>query len=81
MADKGCKTRPKRTCAVLDEVGRGKGYKLALFDPRTDNLDSFLISDADGCRTTKKRGEATTFKDMGEVEAAVNKCRALPCPP
>jgi hypothetical protein len=82
MSDKSCKVeKPKKPCAVLDEVGPGKGYKLALFDPKTDRLQSFLVSDAEGCRTTKKREDATTFASIKEVEAAINKCRALPCPP
>ena len=79
---KSCKVgAPRKPCAVLDEVGPGKGYKLALFDPKTDKLQSFLVSDAGGCRTTKSREEATTFRTVKDVEAAINKCQALPCPP
>lgn len=81
-ARKPCR-RPKvgPPCAVLDEMGPRKGYKVALFDPRTDELESFLVSGADGCGTTRRRTDATTFRTMAEVEAALNRCGALPCPP
>lgn len=76
-----CRPRGMKPCSVLDELGRGRGYRLALFDPKTDRLRSFLVSDDKGCRTTRRTAEATVFRSMREVEEAINRCQAIPCPP
>lgn len=80
MAGKACAPKKfKKPCAMLDEAGGGK-WRVALFDAK-DRPKGFLVSGPDGCTRTTSEKAATVFKNMTEVESALNKCETMPCPP
>lgn len=68
-------------CAFLDIVEGKRGYRIALFNTKTDRFESYLVSSPSGCGISKTPEGATVFKTMKEVEAAMNQCGKLPCPP
>lgn len=69
-------------CAFLDEVDGKKGYRIALFDVKTDEFRYFLVSDGkNSCGTAKAEADATVYKTIQDVENALNTCSTLPCPP
>jgi hypothetical protein len=72
----------KTPCAFLDVVPAGKGYRIALFDTKTDTFKSYLVTGQEGtCGVSKDASGATVYRNMKEVEAALNKCKMEPCPP
>lgn len=69
-------------CAFLDEVEGKKGfYRIALFDPKTDQFRSYLVSSGGACGTSPDAKGATVYRNMKEVEKALNQCGKAPCPP
>jgi len=83
MSAKGCGRtlkNPEKPCAILDSVGKRKGWRIALFDEK-DTPKGYLVVGNSGCSETTDIAKATVFKTMGAVEGALNKCRMEPCPP
>lgn len=68
-------------CAFLDVVDGKKGYRIALFDPKTDAFRYYLVSAGTSCGTAKDVRGATVYRNMKEVEDALNRCGKEPCPP
>lgn len=69
-------------CAFLDEVDGKKGYRIALFDVKTDEFRYYLVSDGKAsCGMAKTEEGATVYKTIQDVEKALNTCSTLPCPP
>lgn len=68
-------------CAFLDVVDGKKGYRIALFDPKTDAFRYYLVSGGGTCATSRDMKGATVYRTMKDVEVALNTCGKEPCPP